>query len=126
VRFLIDECLSPTLATLLRDHGHDAVHLVELDSLGAPDLVVMRLAREQRRILVSADTDFGELLAMSNDVMPSVVLFRGSEVDATTLTTILLANLDQLHDALISGAIVVILDDRIRVRPLPVRSDPGE
>lgn len=75
---------------------------------------------------MSADTDFGELLAMSNDVMPSVVLFRGSEVDATTLTTILLANLDQLHDALISGAIVVILDDRIRVRPLPVRSDPGE
>jgi predicted nuclease of predicted toxin-antitoxin system len=126
VRFLIDECLFPTLAALLRDHGHDAVHLVDLDSCGAPDTVVMRLAREQRRILVSADTDFGELLAMSNDVTPSVVLFRGSEVDAKILTTILLANLEQLHDALITGAIVVILDDRIRVRPLPVRSVPGD
>lgn len=60
MRFLIDECLSPTLATLLRDHGHDAVHLVELDSLGAPDLVVMRDWRENsagsscRPILTSA------------------------------------------------------------------------
>lgn len=63
---------------------------------------------------------------MSNDVTPSVVLFRGSEVDAKTLTTILLANLDQLHDVLATGAIAVILDDRIRVRTLPVRTDPGE
>lgn len=59
MRFLIDECLSPTLATLLRDNGHDAIHLVDLDSCGAPDPGVIRLAREQRRILVSADTDFG-------------------------------------------------------------------
>jgi hypothetical protein len=80
----------------------------------------MRLAREQGRILLSADTDFGELLAMSNDVTPtSVVLFRASEVDAKILTTILLANLEQLHDALITDAIVVILDDRIRVPSSP-------
>jgi hypothetical protein len=54
------------------------------------------------------------------------VLFRGSEVDAKTLTTILPANIQQLDAALTAGAIAVILDDRIRVRSLPIRSDHGE
>lgn len=80
----------------------------------------MQLVRLQQRVLISADTDFGELLARSHDSEPSVVLFRGDEVDPTVLAATLLANLDQVGEALALGAIVVILDDRIRVRRLPI------
>jgi predicted nuclease of predicted toxin-antitoxin system len=72
VRFLIDECLPPFLGAVLRSAGHDAV--AALDLCGVPDSIVMATAREQRRVLVSADTDFGEILARSNDRQPSVVL----------------------------------------------------
>lgn len=124
MRFLVDECLSPTLAANLRHAGHDAVHIVDLGKCGAPDTVVMQVARLQRRVLLSADTDFGELLARSNDDGPSVVLFRGHEVEPATMAVILLANLDQIDELLTVGAIVVILDDRIRVRRLPLGADP--
>jgi predicted nuclease of predicted toxin-antitoxin system len=124
VRFLVDECLSPTLAANLRHAGHDAVHIVDLGKCGVPDTVVMQVARLQRRVLLSADTDFGELLARSNDDGPSVVLFRGHEVEPATMAVTLLANLDQIDELLTVGAIVVILDDRIRVRRLPLGADP--
>lgn len=124
MRFLVDECLSPTLAANLRHAGHDAVHIVDLGKCGTPDTVVMQVARLQRRVLLSADTDFGELLARSNDDGPSVVLFRGHEVEPATMAVILSANLDQIDELLTVGAIVVILDDRIRVRRLPLGADP--
>ena len=123
MRFLIDECLSPALAAALQQAGHDAVHIVDLGRRGAPDGVVMQLARLQERVLVSADTDFGELLARSHHSEPSVVLFRGDEVEPTALAATLLANLDQVEQTLTAGAIVVILDDRIRVRSLPIGAD---
>jgi predicted nuclease of predicted toxin-antitoxin system len=59
VRFLIDECLPPRLAVLLRDAGHDRAHVYELGLGGQPDEQVMALADRENRILVSADTDFG-------------------------------------------------------------------
>jgi len=125
VRFLVDECLSPTLATNLQGAGHDAVHIADLGMCGVQDTKVMQVARIQRRVLLSADTDFGELLARSNDDGPSVVLFRGHEVEPVTMTVMLLANLDQIDELLTVGAIVVILDDRIRVRRLPLGTDPN-
>lgn len=52
-----------------------------------------------------------------------MVLYRGREVAPTVFAELLLANLDQFDQALEHGAIVVILDDRIRVRALPLGTD---
>lgn len=60
MRFLIDECLSGRLAVLLVDAGHDAVHAGDLGLLGATDETVMGAAIAEERVVVSADTDFGE------------------------------------------------------------------
>jgi predicted nuclease of predicted toxin-antitoxin system len=122
---LVDECLPPSLAEQLSAVGHDAVSVVGIGLAGSADGVVMQAARDQKRVLVSADTDFGELLARSNDRRPSLVLFRGAEVDAKALAQILLANLVQIAEPLDVGAIVVLLDDRIRVRYLPLNVEPG-
>jgi predicted nuclease of predicted toxin-antitoxin system len=64
VRFLIDECLPPALAAELRDAGHDCVHVYEIGLGGQPDEQVMALADHDQRILISADTDFGDAAAL--------------------------------------------------------------
>lgn len=120
MRFLIDECLSTLVVDLLRAEGHDAVHVGERDLLGHRDEDVLTCAVTEDRVLVSADTDFGELLARSGDAVPSIVLFRRVGRLPRDRVATLVANLPALADDLAAGAIVVLTDDRIRIRPLPV------
>ena len=81
---------------------------------------VMAHALASERIVLSADTDFGELLARSGAATPSVVLFRRDERKAETLVSVLLVNLDQIADDLASGGFVVLGQNRMRVRRLPL------
>jgi predicted nuclease of predicted toxin-antitoxin system len=50
VRFLVDEAIQQRVAVLLTDAGHDAVHLSDLDLLGATDDQVLASASEGGRI----------------------------------------------------------------------------
>jgi predicted nuclease of predicted toxin-antitoxin system len=87
----------------------------------ATDEVVLDRARAETRVLVSADTDFGALLAASGASDPSVLLVRrvvGRRVDA--MLEIILANLETVADDLTNGAVVVIGNDQLRIRSLPI------
>ena len=67
---------SPRLAQLLREAGHDAVHTLERGLEPADDDVLLDMARDEQRIVISGDTDFGALLALARQKSPSVILFR--------------------------------------------------
>lgn len=119
MRFLVDQCLSADLASALADAGHDVIHLRDLEMQRAKDPEVLDLARSDRRILVSADTDFGTLLARTGATRPSVIPFRRtSGRHPSAQAALLLGNLAQITDALGSGA--VLEEIRLRVRRLPI------
>ncbi len=80
----------------------------------------MAAALAESRVLVSMDTDFGELLARSNAILPSVVLFRRVGRTAHEQAAVLLLNLADIADDLETGAIAVITTTQIRVRRLPL------
>lgn len=128
MRFLIDNALSPLVAQGLRDAGHDAVHVRDRDMQAAEDPLVLDQAAREDRILVSADTDFGTLLALRREAKPSVMLTRrGSQRRPPEQAALLLANLPAIADALASGCIAVIDNERLRVRTLPlVERDPKQ
>ena len=83
--------------------------------------MIFERAATDDRIVVSADTDFGALLATRTVRKPSVIQFRGPgsrKPDALART--LLSNLAQLAEALESGSIVTFEPSRVRVRALPI------
>jgi predicted nuclease of predicted toxin-antitoxin system len=125
VRFLVDEALSSRVASLLRDAGHDAVHVGDRGLLGQPDEDVMRVAMAEDRVVVSTDTDFGELLALGSHLGPSVVLLRRAPHAAEQQANLVLTALVDTEGALLAGAVVVITPSRIRLRDLPVRPPQG-
>ena len=127
MKFLIDNALSPTLAALLQQAGHDAIHVRSIGLQHADDNVIFERAAAERRILVSADADFGTLLVVHSSRQPSVIQFRGEgsrKPDALART--LLANLPQLVDALENGSIVTFEPARVRVRLLPIGPRSGD
>lgn len=104
----------------LRAGGHDAVHLREQGLHRHADEQVLAQAEAERRILLTFDLDFGELLALSGGQAPSVVLFRLRNTRADRVWERLRQALESAEEELAQGAIVVVDDRTIRIRRLPI------
>lgn len=54
MRFLLDEMYPPQAAVVLREqHGHDAVHVVQVGLGATDDAVIAAVARAERRAMVT-------------------------------------------------------------------------
>lgn len=70
MRFLVDENLSRHLPELVRANGHDAEHVSDVGLESASDPVILDMAREVDRVLISADTDLGPCLPRATQNFP--------------------------------------------------------
>ena len=61
MKFLVDRCAGRRLAEWLRSQGHDVVESRERGP-DPGDRILLQWAADEERVLVTIDTDFGELL----------------------------------------------------------------
>ncbi len=123
MRFLADMGVSPKTVSLLQSLGHDAVPLHDEDQDQLPDSAILQKARDEQRVLLTHDLDFGELIAASKGAMPSAVIFRLRNMHPEQVNHYLHRILSQHQGMLERGAILSVSEGQIRVRTLPIRSN---
>ena len=126
MKLLLDANLSPEVGRRLKEAGHDAIHVADIGLLTAADPEILRTAAKEERILLTADSDFGALLALGSLASPSVLLLRSADhLRPSEQAELIQANLPQIAEDLKKGAIVSLTRDRLRIRELPIPTSGG-
>jgi predicted nuclease of predicted toxin-antitoxin system len=121
MRFLVDMPISPRTADWLAERGHDAVHAFSIGLGDASDRVLLDRAAREERIVITADTDFPHLLALSGEMAPGVILFRGGDYTQQETQQLLAQVLEAVPESTLGHSICVVDRTRIRCRALPLR-----
>lgn len=119
MKFLVDNSLSPLLAALLTECGHDAIHVRDIRLEAAPDSFVLNAALIERRVLISADSDFSRLLILGGLRQPSLIHLReGKPYEPAIQLDLIQEHIAAIEQALELGSIVVFRHGRFRSRRL--------
>ena len=122
----MDADLSPRVAQLLSEAGHDAEHVEAFDVLRVSDDMLLAFAASEDRVVVSSDVDYASLFSGEDLTTPSLVLFRSADgLPPDEQAKVLLENLELVAAELESGAIVTFVAGQPRVRALPVGAPDG-
>lgn len=115
LRFLVDANVGIAVAVSLRDSGHDAVFTGDLD-WRMPDADILSLGHAEQRIIVTMDTDFGELVYHSRRPHAGVLLLRMPGATRHQKVGVVLDIVGRHGDRL-SGRFCVYQSGKLRIRP---------
>lgn len=114
--------ISPSVAALLNQVGHDALAVRDLALQHATDATILEQALGDDRLIVSHDTDFGTLLALQRRSKPSFILIRSADsLTATEIAALIIDNFGVMVEDLTAGAIVTFARGHLRSRRLPLQ-----
>jgi predicted nuclease of predicted toxin-antitoxin system len=116
MRLLADESCERSLIAALRSRGFDVRELGEAE-LGTADERLLQMAYQERRILLTEDKDFGNLVYANDRVACGIILVR-ARVGARSEVASLIHDLVVELAGALHGSFVVVEAGRTQVRPL--------
>lgn len=117
MRFLADESCDFSVVRILREAGHDVLAIAEI-SPRADDTVVIDLATNESRMLLTEDRDFGQLVYASTRASSGVIYMRYPASASTTLPQDVLSLVTHHGESLL-GHFTVMQPGRTRISRLP-------
>jgi predicted nuclease of predicted toxin-antitoxin system len=123
MRFLLNMNVCRAVADKLTQLGHECVHARDAGLATADDRSVVEFARQEGRVIVTHDLDYGDLLMLSEEPRPSAIIFRLRRSSPSIMCQRLGDAWEAISAAIVEGAIVIIEDAAIRIRRL---SEPSQ
>ena len=89
----------------------------------ATDRQLLEYARNEKRVIVTLDSDFHTIVATENASSPSVIRVRRERLKGPEFSKLLINIFPKIQDALIDGAMVTVTENSIRIRRIPLLKD---
>ena len=112
MKFLVDESVGNRFAALFKSLGYDVIFVGEAIP-EVDDAEVLSFAKHEKRVLITADKDFGFLIFKLNMLVDGLILFRIRTRDPEKRLEMARGILDKAE-----GKFVVVKEGQIRIRDL--------
>ena len=115
--FLADESCDFTIVRALRTAGHEVIAVAEI-SPRAEDQEVLKLAVRQKRILLTEDKDFGQLVYSHGQKTLGVIFLRFPSSARRQISRAVI-NLVKQQGEKLAGCFITVQPGRIRISHAP-------
>ena len=112
IRFLVDECTGPAVASWLRDQNNDVFSVFD-EARGMDDEDIIRKALAEQRVLITNDKDFGDKVYRDRRLHRGVILLR-LEDERPTSKIRLLSSLLEAYPDKITDSFLVVTEKQVR------------
>jgi predicted nuclease of predicted toxin-antitoxin system len=112
MRFLVDECTGPNVASWLRDNDHEVFSVFE-DARGMEDDDIIKKAVEENWILITNDKDFGDKVYRDGQLHRGIILLRLEDESAASKIKVL-SRLFQNYLLRLPDSFVVATEKQVR------------
>ena len=117
MKFKIVENLPVEVVAVLRNHGHDAMSVVEQQLAGAADGVVANVCKSEQRTLMTLDLDFADIRTYPPEEYSGIIVVR-PKVQTISAVVGLAEQVVRLLDSSSPVGQLWVLDEfHVRIRP---------
>ena len=113
MKVLLDTCVWGGARAVVVAAGHDVIWTGDLDQ-DPGDTEILSMAHREGRVLVTLDTDFGQLAVLKGQPHAGIVRLVG--IRAREQGTVVVEVLGAHGAELEQGAMIVVEPDRVRIR----------
>lgn len=114
--FKVDENLPVQVAVLLRQAGYDAVTVPEQGLGGAADRTIASVCQDEKRVLITLDTDFGDIRAYPPAAFSGLIILRLERQDKRRVLTVVDRLLPLLASQPLRQRLWIVEETRLRIR----------
>ncbi|GAB6909952.1 conserved hypothetical protein [Desulfosarcina cetonica] len=116
MKFKIDENLPVDVAHLLRQSGYNSMTVLDQDLGGSADSTIASICQQEKRILVTLDTDFADIRAYPPGEYYGIIVLRLTHHDKPYIMQVFSRLVKKLQIEPLNGCLWIVEENRIRIR----------
>ncbi|MCK5056924.1 MAG: DUF5615 family PIN-like protein [Candidatus Aminicenantes bacterium] len=120
LKYIADMDISPLTVRKLKQKGWDIQRVSEIMDARSSDIDILHYAKAQKKVVITHDLDFSELLAIYGYDSPSVISLRLNDMFPDFVTQRIIDIVFELENELKQGIVVSVDNNSARYRNLPI------
>ncbi|MBS0262126.1 MAG: DUF5615 family PIN-like protein [Planctomycetes bacterium] len=116
MQFKIDENLPLDARDLLREHGHDAVKVLDQGLKGKADATIASVCRAEHRVILTLDLDFCDVRAYPPDEYSGIVVLRLADQSRPSVLRVLRRIMLMFETENLDGHLWIVSESDVRIR----------